>query len=162
MTTQTIPGPNPLFGWRSNLIRFFVDPILFMSDLKARYGSVVTFAQRGNPALAFSHPQTKFSYFLFGTQYNQQLLSDSELFHSGPVMGPLYPHGEVGPRKAVLQRLGSGLFAVNGDAHRQQRALVMPAFHKKQILSYHQDMVTLAQAMLDSWQEGQTVTRLSS
>jgi cytochrome P450 len=49
----------------------------------------------------------------------------------------------------------TGLFAVNDDAHRAQRRLLMPAFHKSRIESYRDDMVAITESVLDGFRPGQ-------
>src|SRR5690606_17480442 len=59
-------------------------------------------------------------------------------------------------RQAALSRLGTGLFALNGEEHKQQRRLLMPAFHKKRIETYLDKMVELTHSMLSDWKVGET------
>jgi cytochrome P450 len=47
--------------------------------------------------------------------------------------------------------LGEGLLTSEGDLHRRQRSLVMPAFHRARIAAYSRDMVTAAQAHGGQW-----------
>ena len=49
--------------------------------------------------------------------------------------------------------LGEGLLTSEGDLHRRQRALVMPAFHRARIRSYADEMVAAAQAHREQWQQ---------
>jgi cytochrome P450 len=46
---------------------------------------------------------------------------------------------------------------MKGEHHRQQRRLMMPAFHKEQIAGYHHTMVTLTQQRLAGWQPGSSL-----
>ena len=44
--------------------------------------------------------------------------------------------------------------------HRRRRSLVQPALHHQQVQHYVQTMVTNADAVIDTWQPGQTLTRM--
>ena len=44
---------------------------------------------------------------------------------------------------------------MNGPQHKQQRALVMPPFHKKAIAGYHDLIVGLAEEVLGKWRPGE-------
>ncbi len=52
---------------------------------------------------------------------------------------------------ALRQMIGDSLLTIDGDAHRQQRHLVQPAFHSKRIESYSQVMILYTQEMLEGW-----------
>ena len=136
-TTLPVPGPRSALGWRGNLLPFYRDLIGITTALHRRYGDVITWL--GNAPGA---------YFAFGARYNHQLLSDAEHFHVNPV-------GVRVPRGSALERLGSGLVAMNGTRHKQQRRLMLPAFHKKFVDTYRDEMVQITQTMLDRWQPEQ-------
>ena len=53
--------------------------------------------------------------------------------------------------------LGQGLLLSNGDLHRQQRALIQPAFHARRIEAYGQTMVEYTEKMLADWRPGQVL-----
>jgi cytochrome P450 len=61
----------------------------------------------------------------------------------------------------ALQRakrlLGEGLLTSEGDAHRRQRRLVLPAFHRDRINSYAATMIEFADRIERGWQDGATV-----
>ncbi len=139
LTPLTLPGPRhiPLIGWRAYVIPFYRDPIGYMQQLKATYGEIVGW-ERNNPYVVFA----------FGPEYNHQVLSDQALFFSDPFSNLPAP-----PNSALLT-LRSGLLHMNGEKHKQQRRLMMPAFHKKHVETYRDAMVTLTQRTLDRWREG--------
>src|SRR5262249_29221666 len=70
--------------------------------------------------------------------------------------GPLYPQGEPAARRRPLKRMFSGLFGVNDEAHKEQRRLLLPAFHKKRIEGYRDDMVQVTHDVLASFRPGET------
>lgn len=47
--------------------------------------------------------------------------------------------------------LGEGLLTSEGELHRRQRSLVMPAFHRARIAGYSRDMVSAAVAHGEAW-----------
>jgi cytochrome P450 len=135
-----LPGPRhiPLLGWRAYALPFYRDPIGYMTRLRRRYGDVVAWEER-NPVAIFA----------FGPEYNRQLLSDPDRFFSDPFANlPVPPN-------SGLMTLRSGILNMNGEKHKQQRRLMLPAFHKKQVESYRDDMVALTGQALDRWYVGQ-------
>ena len=84
--------------------------------------------------------------FAVGPEYNQQLLSDSTLFHSSILLGT------DGTRH---WRIGTGLLNMNGDKHRQQRRLMMPAFHRKRVEGYADQMVLVTRETMNEWKVGE-------
>ena len=125
----------PLLGWRGNLLRFSADPLGYVRCLHRGYGELVAFIQ-DRPGWMFA----------FGPEYNHLLLSNPDLFYSEPFMKT--------PPGSALERLTSGLLSMNGPPQRQRRKLMMPAFHKKRIETYRDDMVAVTQQVLDGWRPG--------
>lgn len=140
LAPSRLPGPRhvPLVGWRAYALPFFRDPLGYMSKLRQAYGNLVAWDE-----------QNQFMVFAFGPEYNRQLFSDQALFFSDPFGNLPAPEG------SALLTLRSGLLNMNGDKHKQQRRLMMPAFHKKQVETYRDDMVLLTQRVLDRWYAGQ-------
>jgi cytochrome P450 len=126
----------PLIGWRGNLVRFGGDPLGYAQGLYRAYGELVAFVA-GRPGWIFA----------FGPQYNHYLLANPDLFYSSPFM--------QAPPGSALGRLTCGLLSMNGTPHRQRRALVLPAFHRQRVESYHGDMVAVIETLLDGWRAGQ-------
>jgi cytochrome P450 len=137
-TTRTsIPGPRglPLLGGRANLLKLFHNPFAYLCWLYDTYGDVVALAQ-GDPSYVFA----------FGPELNHQLLANPDVFENG--MGLLRLPKDTGLRRLFMNNLA----VMNGAHHKQQRKLMQPAFHKKQLVRYHDDMVALTQRTLDCWQ----------
>src|SRR5207237_7092613 len=91
--------------------------------------------------------------FLVGVspEFNRQLLSAPGLYHNGD-----RDHVPLGPPPdTAAYRLASGLTAMNGPKHVQQRRLMMPAFHRRRVESYHATMVRLTERALAGWQAGE-------
>ncbi len=123
----------PLLGHRGNLIRYFQDPIGSMRSYYAAYG----------PAVALSHGSTQWIH-LFGPEYNHYVLTNPDLFHASLLSLPV-------PTDSALRRLTGGLLTMNGDLHRQQRRMILPAFHKQAVAGYYAAMVDLTHQMLNQW-----------
>ena len=137
--TTAVPGPRaPLLGWRGQAIRFLRDPVAFMQALYREHGRVAASAA-GRPLWMFG----------FGAPYNQLVLSDAARFHSVPIA----PLGT--PPGSALARLTYNLLSMNGDIHRQQRRLALPAFHRRRVEGYRDEMVAIAERELAGWQPGQ-------
>src|SRR3954447_16803979 len=70
---STLPGPRrmPLLGTKGNFIRFMRDPTQFMDRLRRGYGKIVSLG-RG----------TTDYVFVFGPEYNREVLNNISLFHN--------------------------------------------------------------------------------
>ncbi|MGF1507042.1 MAG: cytochrome P450 [Anaerolineae bacterium] len=142
----------PPFDMVRSGIAFLNAPIRLMGEQFGRYGLIAPMAR----APSYS-PLSGFRItFLYGPEYNRQLITQHDVFHKLPLAETLFPPWHNG-RREPLGRFMGGLFHVNGDEHRRHRRLLMPAFHKQHIAAYHDDMVRLTLEMLDEWQVGQPV-----
>lgn len=132
------PAPMPLLGARGNLLRFLADPISYMERVYGRYGTLASMTN-GNLAQVLG----------FGPDYNRLLLSDAGRFYT--------IFEALTARQLKQRRRGVGLLAMNGEQHKQQRRLMMPSFHRKQVESYRDVMVAFTQQALDGWRLGQHI-----
>lgn len=117
------------------MAKVFVDLWTNTRRLHDTYGDVVALAQ-GDPTYVFA----------FGPALNFQLLSQPALFLGGKeqIM--------KGMKDPILRRLFlSNLLNMNGERHKQQRHLMLPAFHARQIGRYHDDVAAQTRAMLERW-----------
>ena len=135
---RTIPGPSamPLLGSSANMLKLFRDPCTYSRWLHDTYGDVVAMAH-GDPTYVFA----------FGPALNFHLLSQPDLFEVGK--------GKIlkGTKDTALGRLLLyNLLNMNGEHHKLHRHLMQPAFHKRQIGLYHDDMAALTRLMLERWQ----------
>lgn len=148
-TKQAISGPRalPLVSWRAGMVQLYIRPFSYLRHMHDTYGDIVAL-DRHDP-----------SYLLaFGPEYNFRMLSNPDLFQVMDDNGRLVKI----PRGTALARLTfNNLTRMNGEHHRQQRRLMMPAFHKKQIVAYYNDMVSLTQQMLERWQPGNEINLLA-
>lgn len=147
---STLPGPNPmpLAGWRGNMIRFYADAIGYMAPLARAHGNVVSFAKGGAGPVLIRQHDVRGTVFALGPSCHQAVLSQMAVFHSARIPGP--------PGSRSFARLTSGLLGMNDDRHRQQRRLIMPAFHKKRVEGYHDTMVAFTAERLERMRVGET------
>ncbi len=113
---------------------FAHDPVVCMRRLWARHGNIAALEEDGQRL-----------YFIFGPEYNKQVLSDSERFHSRFF-------ALRGSKRSAQRRVSSGLLSMNGDEHKRHRRIAMGPFAKKAIGSYHNTVTQLSSEMLDTWQ----------
>jgi cytochrome P450 len=139
----TIPGPRPmpLIGWRGNALSILHDPIVELHKLYRTYGPIV--AIQG---------QTQIVH-IFEPAHNHQVLSDSDTFYT-PDADTLPPRFSTGT--AARRIMNGGLLQMNGPRHKQQRRLMMPAFHKQRIEAYRTDIIALTERCLATWHVGES------
>src|SRR5262245_35592785 len=137
-----IPGPKAKFplGRTGNLLSFFGDPAGTLLDLHRRYGTLAALTD-GDPAVVFA----------FGGEHHKKVLSDSKLFHN--FADPPY---RVAPDSSTV-RLTNALTSMNGDVHKRQRRLVMPAFQKSAVEGHRDAIIAATNRILDRWKPGDTI-----
>ncbi len=157
-STLRVPGPPavPVLGAIANVGRFIWNPIAYLDALFRDYGPVAALVFGRSTRLVSTAAHPPGTVFVYGPELNRQLSTEHGTFHKSALSGPLYPQGEPTERTRPLARTLTGLFGVNGDEHRQQRRLLMPAFHKKRIEGYRDDMVAITRSVLDAFRPGET------
>lgn len=137
-----LPGlrPIPLVDGHLAMLRLFRDPLRLLPRLWREHGELAAIT-RDDPPLVCA----------FGPRYNQQLLPHSQDFEHFTELPLRVPPG------SALERSQSNLTAINGDDHRRQRRLMMPAFGRSVVQGYRDDMVAIAQRRLARWRRGQRV-----
>ncbi|HUQ70716.1 MAG TPA: cytochrome P450 [Planctomycetaceae bacterium] len=140
MTVATLPlndvAPQ-LPVTQGDFLTFPDDPIACMQRLHRDHGLIGALEQNGTRI-----------HFVFGPDYNHQVLSDAQTYHSRFF-------AVRGPKNSPQRRLTSGLLSMNGEQHKHNRRLVMDAFLKKAIQGYLPTLKTLCDSMLADWQPGQ-------
>jgi cytochrome P450 len=133
MTTAVLP-PSPksrIPG--ATLIAFRRDPLAFLTRVAREHGDMVYW--RGGPI-----------EFVF-------------VNHPDLVKEILVTRQQKFIKSRGLQRakrfVGEGLLTIEGDAHRRQRRLVQPAFHKERVASYGAAMVEYAERTRERWRDGE-------
>lgn len=131
-----LPGlkPRPFMGGQMNLLRFFSNPIKILQTIYHQHGLIGAITA-GDPSFVCA----------FGPTYNQQFLPDAKNFyHAVEVPFKL-------PPDSAAEHFNHNLTVMNGDLHRQQRRLMMPAFHKNMVDAYRDDMVAVIDSYLTDW-----------
>lgn len=114
------------------------DPLGLLRRLYERHGPISALQDRDQRVI-----------FVFGPEFNQRVLSDTEVFHS-------YFFPLRGPKGSAQRRLTSGLLSQNGSRHREQRRLLMGPFQKRAFPEYLPVIQALTEEMLATWRVGQT------
>ena len=118
------------------------DPVAAMRSLYQRHGSLVALG-----SVAMGEPK-KLNVLAVGPDLNREVLGDPARFR---------PTGLFlrGPENSAQRRVRFGLTRMVGEQHRQQRQLVMPAFHRTAVRGYHELMVGNTATLLEQWRPGQ-------
>lgn len=127
------PGPPslPLVG---AVFSYMHNPLDFMLDNYRRYGDVIRIDLLGIKGAA-----------LHGADANRMILVDNAAnFEISPLIDRVHARWIV----------GRGLLFIDDPDHKQQRRLMMPAFHRKRIESYSHIMRESTAQMLARWRSG--------
>ena len=129
------PGPKGRFPWL-RLGRFSTPLPNILLELGERYGDMVHFRVGQRHVYLLNHPD-----------FIQEVLVTQQRYFS---KGRAFQH--------TRQLLGNGLLTDEGQSHLEQRRILQPVFHKRQLPQYDQIIVGAAKQMSISWQvypEGQ-------
>jgi cytochrome P450 len=63
--------------------------------------------------------------------------------------------GHTAERERFFAFLGDGLLSSEGDAHRRQRRLVLPAFHRSRLSNYGETIVRTTHSAISDWRVGE-------
>ncbi|GAC1378085.1 MAG: cytochrome P450 [Ktedonobacteraceae bacterium] len=131
-TSTFPPGPRalPFFG---NMLDFRRDQLEYLQRMQRTYGDMVTIHMGKGPVV-----------LLFRPEYVRYVLTENPRNFTS-----LQSNGDL------KETLGEGLLTIDGEAHRQQRRLVQPAFHRKRVESYAETMVRYTFEMLKRWHGGE-------
>ncbi len=151
LPSSQVPGPcrGALLAWQRQALAFFRNPVAHMMELRRRYGDTVRLVQGGNRPLLFrpSVPGGA-TFFAFGSESARAILTQTDVFET---------RRPPGPKSRAYDRLTTNMFFINGERHKQQRRLFMPAFHRDSLKAYYGDMVHFTHRMLEAWQPGQRI-----
>lgn len=127
-----LPGPegNSLIG---NLAQLGEDPLGFLTNCASKYGDIIPLRLGLKSACLLTNPD-----------YIEQVLKDRDSFIKSRGL------------RSLRSLLGEGLLTSEGDSWFRQRRLAQPVFQQKRISGYGKAMVEYAEAMANSWQDGQT------
>ncbi len=135
VSVTTLP-PGPKRWWNFlNTLESRKDPLSYYLRLREEYGDIAFFKRSEMPC-----------YVLFDPDDIQRLLEKEN---------KNVTKGEGLDRTKPL--LGEGLLTSNGDFHRRQRRLVLPAFHRQRIQGYADIMASYADSYQRGWQDGEVL-----
>src|SRR5215510_9025268 len=124
------PGPRSRYPG-AHLLDFRRDPLGFVTKVAREYGDIA------HGTLGWTH-----LYLLNHPDYVQDVLVTSHRRFTGLAF-------EAGKRL-----IGEGLLSAQGEAHRRQRRLMQPAFHRDRLPSYGAAMVEHARRWRDGQRDG--------
>ncbi|WP_442816657.1 cytochrome P450 [Streptomyces sp. NBC_01304] len=129
-----VPGPRglPLIG---NLLAYGSDPLAFLTRLRDDFGDAVTWSFGPWRSLLISHPTHIGEHFEgIGRSYRT-----------------------LAPPETLKRVIGKSVLTSQDDEWRRKRSLVQPAVRPRQVRGYATTMVDCAEALADSWKDGQRV-----
>jgi cytochrome P450 len=135
--TNDLPGPAPVVGLgrEGNYQQFAADPIVYMRHLYENYGQLAGLTHRDEHLI-----------FAFGPQYVRRVVTDSEGFR--------VHESDQFPEDTSIQRLNSGVGAMNPPRHAQHRRLLSPMFHRRHIAESWTRLVEIVQNHIRLWRVG--------
>lgn len=131
----TVPGPigNRFFGRAVKQSRR--DPLNFMMKLAREYGDFCTFQVGSDRVYFVNSPEG----------VRDVLVNHYDNFLKGR------------GRTEGWKLIGQGILLSDGQLHKRQRRLTMPAFHRQRIASYAEEMGAAAARCSARWQDGETL-----
>ncbi len=134
VTIKRPPGPRRRF-LAGNFIAFRRDSLGFLESLARRYGDIVYFRMGPQDVFFLNHPD----------YVRDVLVTHQQDFIKGRAL------------QRAKRLLGEGLLTSEGDFHRRQKRLALPAFHRQRVGSYGAVMTDYAARMCDDWRDGATL-----
>jgi cytochrome P450 len=116
-----------------NLLSYRRGPLQFFHDLADQYGDISYFRFGPQEAFFVNHPDL----------IKEVLVTSNHHFVKGLVL------------QRAKRLLGEGLLTSEADAHRRQRRLSQPAFHRQRVGSYAATMTEYGQRATEPWGDGE-------
>jgi cytochrome P450 len=130
---QAPTAPNPVFLLGHT--QFATHPLQFLTKL-GNYGDIARFKIGPLPAYLINNPD----------MIRQVLVDQADDYRKDPLIS-----------YAARKFVGNGLFVLEGETHRQERKLMLPAFNHKHLIKYADVMVNITQRRIQTWQPEQTI-----
>ncbi|HYN85426.1 MAG TPA: cytochrome P450 [Pyrinomonadaceae bacterium] len=126
------PGPRKSFPG-AHLYAFRRDPLGFLARLARECGDVSHFKLGPQHVFLLNHPDL----------VREVLVTHDERFQKGRAL------------QRSKRLLGEGLLTSEGEHHRRQKRLALPAFHKQRVAGYGATMVECAERASARWRDGE-------
>lgn len=136
------PSPVPVLGWLPFLLRFALDPLASLEDMRKQYGDILQLRIKNYPAIMVFHPD-----------YNRQILRDPSTFYSYNLDLVPIPF----PKDGSITRATTGMPLMNGPRHADHRSALLPYFHKKFVTRYHASCIEVTERKIAGWLPGMEV-----
>ena len=127
------PGMPKNLAWEALKHRRLVNPIKHFQNLAAKYGDIAHYKVRSDHIIFLNNPE-----------YIREVLI---VQHANFVK-------ERTQRRSKLL-LGEGMITVDGAAHRKERQVAQPAFHRQHVPAYAETIVRRAARVRDLWGAGE-------
>jgi len=152
-----IPGPAParFLSTGGAMLPWGADSLGHASLLFRRYGRIVALVRGGGMRHISPSPTCPGTVLTYGPDAVEAVTSAHDVYGKTSLVGALHPGLEARPRQQGLLTFGAGLFAVNGDQHRRHRRLLSPAFSRKRLGTYVEQMVKATDGTLSAWTTGE-------
>jgi len=134
VAAPAVPGPRA-FWPVGQMYSFSRDPLGLLTRLAREYGDVARFKAGPLSVYLLSHPE----------HVRDLLVTNHAGFKKGRAL------------QRAKRLLGEGLLTSEGEFHRRQRRLALPAFHRQRINAYGRVMVEYAEATSERWRDGLTL-----
>lgn len=132
----------PLLGWRGLVLDFARDPTGFLTDLYHQHGKIARVGEGKMSATFTFHPD-----------YTRQILTNPDLFYSFSLEDIPFPFSNI----EVLRSMTTALSLLNGQQHKRQRRLMVPAFHNSYLPVYVDQIRNIVEKYFCTWKQGQVL-----
>jgi len=128
------PGPRRSIPF-AGLLAYRRGPLPYFQNLAKQYGDIAFFKIGPQEAFFLNHPDL----------IKDVLVTNNQNFMKGLVL------------QRAKRLLGEGLLTSEGEFHRRQRRLALPAFHRQRIATYADVMTEYALRTSERWRDGDTL-----
>jgi cytochrome P450 len=136
---RPVRGPRAAY-WHASFLR---DPVATLIAAYRRHGPLCVLGDM----MPLPWRRERLHLLAFGPEFNRQVLGNPAVFHNST----------PNPAGSALGRIRSGLTAMNGPKHRQQRRLIQPPFTKKAVDAHGEGMSAIIAPLIARWPAGEVV-----
>lgn len=151
------PGPRglPLLG---NILQFRHDQLSFLLKLEQTYGRMATIHIGKTPIVLCFRPE-HIRYILAENPRNftNREVSGGLVFGNLLILSLLNRMFSDAAIEGLHKLVGDGLLTTDGDFHRRHRRLLQPAFGKRRVENYRDQIVQYTCETIEQWQPGAVI-----